>query len=175
MKKQRKKYSKPRKLHDSVRVKEENVLVEKYGLKNKKEIWKADAAIKKIRYIAKNLITSSEEEKTKFIEKLKKMGFKVNDIGEILLLNKEDRLKRRLQTILFEKGMANNSKQARQFIVHKHVSIGDQIVNIPSYQVNLEEEPLVRLNLSLKLKENKEKTKIEEIKEVFEEISKNEN
>ena len=163
MKKQSKKYSKPRRPFDKARIEEENVLKEKYGLKNKKEIWKADASIGKIRNLAKQLITRSEEEQTFFVERLQKKGFNVNSIAEALSLDKEDWLKRRLQTIIFTKKLTNTPKQARQFLVHKHVSIGNQIVNIPSYQVSLEEEPLVKLNLVLKTA--KPKSKIEEIKE----------
>jgi len=72
-----KKYSRPRKLYDKVRISEENSLREKYGLKNKREIWKADAAIARIRNRAKLLITKPDEEKKSFIEKLQKQGFKV--------------------------------------------------------------------------------------------------
>ncbi len=159
-----KKYSRPRKPFDKTRIEEENVLREKYGLKNKREIWKADAAIRRIRNRAKLLITKSEEEKNKFIEKLQKQGFEVEDIADALGLNKENWLKRRLQTIVFIKKLAHTPKQARQLITHKHVSIGEQIVNIPSYQVSLEEESLVKLNIVLNIKEPT-KSKIEKIKE----------
>ena len=159
-----KKYSRPRKPFDKQRIEKENVLEEKYGLKNKKEIWKADAAIGRVRNRAKLLITKSDEEKNKFIAKLQKQGFKVENIADALALNKEDWLKRRLQTIVVIKKLAHSPKQARQLIVHKHVSINDQIVNIPSYQVSLDEESLVRLNIVLKIKET-EKSKLEKIKE----------
>jgi small subunit ribosomal protein S4 len=160
----RKKYSRPRKPFDKIRIEEENVLVEKYGLKNKKEIWKADAAIGRIRNLAKQLITKSADEKESFIKRLQKKGFKVENIPDALALNKEDWLKRRLQSVVLSRNLANTPKQARQFIVHKHVSIGDQTVNIPSYQVSLEEESLVQLNVVLKIKKP-EKSKIEIIKE----------
>lgn len=159
-----KKYSRPRKPFDKPRIQEENILREKYGLKNKREIWKADASIGRIRNRAKLLITKSDEEKNKFIEKLQKQGFKVESIADALGLNKEDWLKRRLQTILVFKKLAATPKQARQLIAHKHVSVANQIVNIPSYQVSLEEEPHVKLNLVLKIKEPK-KSKVEEIKD----------
>lgn len=167
-KRNRKKYSRPRKPFDKIRIEEENILREKYGLKSKREIWKADSAIARIRNLAKKLITKSDEEKKIFIEKLQKIGFKVEKIADALALDKEDWLKRRLQTIVFMKKLANTPKQARQFVSHKHVSVKDRIVNIPSYQVSLEEEPLVKLNLVLK-KETK-RNKIEDIKnEILEE------
>jgi small subunit ribosomal protein S4 len=163
MKKQKKKFSRPRKPFDKARIEEENILKEKYGLKNKKEIWKADAAIGRIRNLAKQLITASEEEKKAFVERLQKKGFMVESIADALALDKEDWLKRRLQTIVFAKGLANTPKQARQFITHKNVSIGNRTVNIPSYQVSLEEEALVKTDVFLK--DKKQKTKVEEIKQ----------
>jgi len=163
-KRSRKKYSRPGKPFDKPRIEEENVLVERYGLKNKREIWKADAAISRIRRLAKELITKSEEEKQEFIKRLQKKGFKVESIADALGLDKEAWLKRRLQTIVFSKNLTTTLKQARQLINHKHVSIGEQTVNIPSYQVSLEEEPNVRLNIVLKIKKP-EKTKLEKIKE----------
>jgi small subunit ribosomal protein S4 len=163
MKKQKKKFSRPRRPFDKARIEEENLLREKYGLKNKKEIWKADAAIGRIRNLAKQLITASEEEKKAFVERLQKKGFMVESIADALALDKEDWLKRRLQTIVFAKGLANTPKQARQFITHKNVKIGNQTVNIPSYQVSLEEEALVKTDVVLK--DKKQKTKVEEIKQ----------
>jgi len=164
MKKQKKKYSRPQRPFDKARIDEENILRDKYGLKNKKEIWKADAAIRRIRNLGKQLITADDEEKNMFVERLQRKGFKVDSIADALALNKEDWLKRRLQTVLLSKGLTTTTKQARQLIVHKHVSIGDQIVNIPSYQIALEEEPLVTMNITLKTIE-KPKSKEQEIKE----------
>jgi len=164
MKKQSKKYSRPQKPFDKARIDEENILKKKYGLKNKKEIWKAEAAIGRIRNLAKQLITKSEEEKDAFTKRLQKKGFNVNNIADALALKKEDWLKRRLQTIVVDKKLATTPKQSRQFVSHKHVSIGGQVVNIPSYQVSLEEEPLVKLNIILKIAKSK-KDKMTKIKE----------
>ena len=152
MKKQSKKYSKPRRPFDKARIEEENLLKEKYGLKNKKEIWKADAAVGRIRNLAKQLITKSEEEKQAFVERLQKKGFQVEKLADALALDKEDWLKRRLQTLVFAKKLATTPKQARQFVAHKQISIGDRKINIPSYQVSLEQEPQIKLNLVLKNK-----------------------
>ncbi len=164
-KRKRKKYSRPQKPFDKVRIEQENILRDKYGLKNKKEIWKADAAIGRIRNLAKQLITKSEEEKKAFVEKLKKKGLKVDSIADALALDKEDWLKRRLQTLVFTKKLARTPKQARQLVAHKQVSIGNRTINIPSYQVSLEQEPQIKLNIVLKTKEKKK----EEIKPVKEE------
>ena len=129
----RKQYSRPRKPFDKIRILEENQLIEKYGLKNKREIWKADASIGRIRNIAKQLITKSEEDKLGFIEILQKKGFKVENIADVLALDKEDWLKRRLQTLVHEKKLANTPKQARQLVVHRHISVNNRIIHQPSY------------------------------------------
>ena len=164
MKRQKKKYSRPQKPFDKARIEEENVLKERYGLKNKREIWKADAAIGRIRNLAKQLIVKSDEEKQAFVERLLKKGFQVEKLADALALDKEDWLKRRLQTMVHTKKLANTPKQSRQLITHKHVSVANRVVNIPSYQVSLEEEADIKLNLVLKTSKPAKKTKLEEIK-----------
>lgn len=150
-----KKYSRPRKLYDKARIEEENVFIKKYGLKNKKEIWKAEARVEEIRRRAKKLITAGSEEQKKLVEKLRKMGLKVKSIADVLALNKEDWLKRRLQSLIVGK-IAKTPKQARQLITHKHIAIADKIINVPSYIVPVEEEDKINI-----VKINK---KIEEVK-----------
>ncbi|MEM3112852.1 MAG: 30S ribosomal protein S4 [Candidatus Pacearchaeota archaeon] len=135
-----KKFRKPKKAYDINRIKQENIVVEKYGLKNKREIWKAKAKLDSIRRRAKKLINESEENQEKYLNKLKEMGFKVKTMIDVLALTEEDILKRRLQTIVFQKGIATTPRGARQLIVHKHIRINEKKVNIPSYLVPVEEE-----------------------------------
>ena len=111
-----KKYSRPRKKFDKIRIEDENRLVERYGLKNKREIWKAEARINEIRNQAKKLITSGSEEQERLFNKLKGMGLNVSKTADVLGLNKEDWLKRRIQTILVIKKLAATPKQARQIL-----------------------------------------------------------
>jgi small subunit ribosomal protein S4 len=140
----KKKYSAPRNVFDNTRIEEENGLIQRYGLKNKREIWKANSAIEKIRNQAKNLITAEEEEKEKLFNKLRQIGLDVGSVADALGLDKEDWLKRRLQTLVYKKGLAKTPKEARQLIVHKHISIDGRIVNIPSYIVKIEEESKIK-------------------------------
>ena len=142
--KKRKKYNKPRMMFDSERIQEENSLIKKYGLKNKKEIWKAEAEIEKLRNRAKQLITASEEEQKIFLEKLRKIGLKAERIADVLALNKEDFLKRRLQSVLIMKKRVK-PREARQLITHKHVKVEDNIINVPSYLVKIKEEDKIKI------------------------------
>ncbi len=154
MKRKHKTYSKPKRPFDKARIQEEAKIKEEFGLKNKKEIWKADAQIKLIREKAKKLISASEEEKKIFFERLKKIGFNVNSISDVLSLDKKDFLKRRLQTILVDKKMARTQKSARQLITHKKILIEGRSVNAPSYIVPVNQEN------KISLKESKKKIKV---------------
>ncbi len=156
MKRKHKKYSKPKRPFDKTRINEEAILKKEYGLKNKKEIWKADSQIKSIREKAKKLIGSSEEEQKALFQRLKKKGLEVNSIADILSLDKKDYLNRRLQTIVVRKKLATTPKSARQLIVHKKIFVDGRIVDSPSYIVPVEIEN------KISLKEKKKKIKISE-------------
>ena len=158
-----KKFEWPRKLYDKSRILNENKLVKKYGLKNKKEIWKTEAKIKYFRTRAKSLITGEQKEQQKFVDKLNKIGLRVSNVAEVLSLDKEDLLKRRLPSILVEKKFANAPKQARQMVVHKKILINKKIVNVPSYLVKTDEEKLISIKKRIKKPKVKEpELKVEE-------------
>jgi small subunit ribosomal protein S4 len=78
MKRKHKNYSRPKRPFDKVRIEQEREIKKNFGLKNKKEIWKAEAKIGKIREKAKKLISSSEEEQQEFFGRLKKIGLDAN-------------------------------------------------------------------------------------------------
>lgn len=171
MKRKKKNYSRPKRPFDKARIEEEKVIVKEYGLKNKKEIWKAEAKIKLIRERAKKLVSSKEEDKKIFFDKLNKSGFKVNSIADVLSLTKEDLLKRRLQTIVFKKELAKTPKEARQMITHKKVLVDGKVVNIPSYTVSVELENKISVKpkkikkVEKKKEEVSEENQTEEVKE----------
>jgi len=157
MKRKHKIYSKPKKPFDKTRIIEEEQIKKEFGLKNKREIWRSDSRIKVIRGKAKNLISASSQEQNKFFERLRKIGLKVQSIGDVLSLNKQDYLNRRLQTVLVAKRIARTMKDARQFIVHKKVLINGKVVNSPSYIVPVDMEG------KISLAPRREKIKVEAI------------
>jgi len=142
-------YVRPKKLYQSSRIAEENILKEKYGLKNKKEIWKTNAKLGYFRRRAKSLARSSLEEQEVLFRKLQK----TSTISEVLALKIEDILERRLPTVLLRKGLANTSRQARQLVTHKKVTIDGKIVNIPSYIVSISEENKIKVGVDVMKKE----------------------
>lgn len=156
MKRKHKSYSKPKRPFDKLRIDEEKKIKKEFGLKNKKEIWKADSKIKSFREKAKKLISSPLDQQKKLFDKLNKIGLEVNSIAEILSLNKTNYLKRRLQSILVKNKLATTSKGARQLITHRNVLVNKKIINSPSYTVPVDLENKISLKSSKNL--NKEKT-----------------
>ncbi len=158
MKRKHKTYSKPKRPFDKVRIDEEARIKKEFGLKNKREIWKAEANVGSMREKAKKLISAKPEEQEALFDQLKKIGIKVDSIADVLSLNKEDYLKRRLQSVLVAKKMATTSKGARQLITHKKVLIDGKVVNRPSYIVSI----VLENKISLKVSKNKPAGKKEE-------------
>jgi small subunit ribosomal protein S4 len=143
-------YRRPQKPFESQRIKEENELVKKYGLKNKKEIWKTIAKVNYYRGRAKALANKPHEEQNVLFKKLQALGLKVETIADILDLNVEDILRRRLPTIMVQKKLANTPKQARQMVTHKRVKINGKTVNAPSYLVPLSEESKIEVRQKIR-------------------------
>jgi len=160
MKRRHKIYSRPKRPFDKARIEEEVVIVKEYGLKNKREIWKAEAKIRSMRQKAKKLITASAEEQEALFARLKKIGMNVNTIADILGLDKTDYLNRRLQTIVAVKGLATTPKTARQMITHKKILVNGNVVDTPSYIVPVEFESTIEIKQKTKkqVSEKKEET-----------------
>lgn len=158
MKRKHKSYSRPKRPFDKRRIEEEAEIRKTFGLKNKKEIWKAEAKISSMREKAKRLIGAEKEKQKALFERLEKNGLKVKSIADVLSLDKTDYLKRRLQTVIVSKKIANTPKQARQMIVHKKVLVDGRIVNKPSYIVpkKFEDKISLKKEKPKKVKEEKE-------------------
>jgi small subunit ribosomal protein S4 len=126
-----------------------------YGLRNKRELWKAQTEVARIRNQARALLALSSEARS---EKEKRLLNFLNRLGlvkegatldDILNLKVEDLLERRLQTIIMKKSGTKSPYQARQIVSHGHVSIGNRKVNIPGYLVRTDEEPQILLHVEL--------------------------
>jgi len=141
----KKRYVRPKKLYEKARIEEENKLMEQYGLKNKREIWKTLAKVSYFRRRAKSLAKASPEEQEILFEKLRRLGLKTNAIADVLALTIEKILQRRLPTIVAQRKLANTVRQARQFVVHKKVLINGRVVSVPSYLVPVDEEEKITI------------------------------
>ena len=145
-KKQRKKYDTPRFAWRKDALQEELKLIGQYGLRNKHELWRHKTMLSKVRGIARSLIGKTPEEREKMenelLTRLKKRGVlqETAALDNVLDLTIEDILERRLQTIVFRKGLARTVFQSRQLITHGHVTIDSRRVTIPGYIVPKEAE-----------------------------------
>ncbi|MCX8159212.1 MAG: 30S ribosomal protein S4 [Candidatus Pacearchaeota archaeon] len=162
------KYSRPKKLYEISRIKEENELLKKYALKNKREIWKTIAKVNYFRKRAMALAKSPLEEQEVLFNKLRNLGLKINSIADILALKVNDLLERRLPTIVFKKNFANTIKQARQMVVHKNVLVNGRVINIPSYLVSISEENSISLKKPIKKSKTEEKIEKEQTEKLGE-------
>jgi small subunit ribosomal protein S4 len=165
-KKKHKKYSRPKQLFDKTKIEEERNITKKFGLKNKKEIWRAESEINRIRGLAKKLIVASPEEQEKFFNRLINLGLikQGATIDDVLALTREKLLERRLQTIVAKKGLSKTVKEARQLIVHRKVRVAKKVIDAPSYHVKADEEDKIKIIKKEKKKKKEEKT-LEENKE----------
>ena len=138
------------------RIKAETEICKAYGLKNKRELWKAQAVLRNLRNQSKLLqarVRLNDEqaqlEASLLLKKCGRMGLLPIDgstLDDVLGLTQEAMLNRRLQTLVHRKGLAATPKQARQLIVHGHVSIDGRKVTIPGYIVKRGEEEKIDFN-----------------------------
>jgi len=145
-KKQRKKYETPRFPWRTDVLQAELRLLGQYGLRNKRELWRHRTMLSKFRGIARSLLGMPPEQRkkleTELLNKLHRLGILPEKaaLDDVLDLSIEDILERRLQTIVFRKGLAKSIHQARQLITHRHIVIGGRKVYSPSYLVLRDEE-----------------------------------
>jgi len=122
-----------------------------FGLKTKKELWKTQTELSRVRLQARSLLALRQEERERkepiLIQSLSKIGLvdQNSTLDDVLNLQVNDLLSRRLQTMAQRILFFKTPYQARQAIVHGHVMIGDGVVTIPSYIVKTEEEAKIRL------------------------------
>ncbi len=145
-KKLKKKYSTPVHPWNKTEIDANKVLRKEYGLRNRREVLISDSFLKKYKDIAKKLIANEtvqgEKEKKQMMDKLQRLGLLTADaeLDDVLSLELKDILERRLQSVVFRKGFSRTIKQARQFITHRHITIGNKEITSPAYIISTDEE-----------------------------------
>ncbi|MFC1803059.1 30S ribosomal protein S4 [Thermoproteota archaeon] len=145
-KKKHKKYNTPKRPYNTESLMEELRTIGAYGLRNKRELWKAHTEQSILRGRARDLLSREPEERAEreriMIDKLALKGLVMENgrLEDILTLSVEDLLERRLQTYIFRRGMAGSLFQARQLISHGHIAINGRKVTSPSYQIKITDE-----------------------------------
>jgi len=132
------------------RIKEEHATCKEFGLKNKRELWKAKSILRNYRKQSRDLqarIRTGEEqakiETQNLLKSCAAMGLLPMEgatLDDVLGLRTEALLNRRLQTMVYRKGLATSPNQARQMIFHGHVAVDGRKVTIPGYLLARGEE-----------------------------------
>ena len=138
-----------------------------FGLRTKRELWKAHTELSRVRQQARSLLALTqkvrEEKEPILLKSLARIGL-ISDnatLDDVLNLKPTDLLARRLQTIVTKKFGFKTPYQARQAVIHGHIMVGDRKVDIPSYTVTVAEEDSVQFSPESKIPEMLEKSKAE--------------
>ncbi|CAN0421359.1 unnamed protein product [Ascophyllum nodosum] len=145
----RKTFKTPRRPFEKERLDSELKLCGEYGLRCKREIWRVQFALAKIRKAARQLLTLDQKDPKRLFEgpallrRMTRFGLLGEDEKEldfVLQLTTEKLLERRLQTKVFKQGLAKSIHHARVLIRHRHIRVGKQLVNVPQFMVRMDSE-----------------------------------
>ena len=120
-----------------------------YGLRAKRELWRVQFVLSKLRNAARTLLTLDEKDPKRIFEgnailrRCHRYGIladEQDDLNFVLALTPQAFLERRLQTLVFKLGLAKSVHHARVLIRQRHIRVGKQIVNVPSFLVRTDSQ-----------------------------------
>jgi small subunit ribosomal protein S9e len=153
----RKAYRTVRRPYEKERLDQELKLCGEYGLRCKREIWRVQYMLSKVRKAARGLLTLDLKDPKRLFEtpplirRLKRFGLMTEEestLDDILKLTTARIMERRLQTKIFKQGLAKSIHHARVLIRQRHIRVGKQIVNVPSFLVRTDSEKHIDLALN---------------------------
>merc|ERR1712127_947529 len=149
-------FSTPRRPFEKDRLDQELKLLGEYGLRAKREIWRVQLVLAKVRKAARELLKLEEKDPRRIFEgaallrRMTRGGFldeSKNKLDYVLALKVHDFLERRLQTQVFKLGLAKSIHYARVLIRQRHIRVGKQIVNVPSFMVRVDSQKHIDFSL----------------------------
>mmetsp|Transcript_128506 Transcript_128506/g.181258 ORF Transcript_128506/g.181258 Transcript_128506/m.181258 type:complete len:187 (+) Transcript_128506:36-596(+) len=145
----------PRRPFEKERLDQEIKLIGEYGLKNKREVWRVQYTLSKVRAVARQLLTLDEKDPRRIFEggalirRLHRSGIleaEKNQLDFVLNLSVENFLDRRLQTLVLKLGHAKSMHHARVLVRQGHIRVGGQIVDVPSFMVRIASEKYIAVS-----------------------------
>lgn len=139
----------PRRPFEKERIDGELKLVGEYGLRCKRELWRTQLALAKLRKAARKMLCLDPKDPVRMFEapallrRLQRYGLLDDtelELDAVLQMTTQRLLERRLQTKVFKQGLAKSIHHARVLIKQRHIRVGKQIVNVPSFLVRLDSE-----------------------------------
>ncbi len=169
-----KSYETPKHPWQALRLAEEVGYVKTYGLRNKREVWKAQSMLRKYRRSAMKLLAEITEGELSghdrqiaddILNRLKRYSILSTEgnLDDILALDTKNFLERRLQTQVYRQGFASTIRQSRQFITHGHISIANKKITIPSYIVSIDDEQNIEYYTNSPLQKKEHPQRLAEI------------
>ena len=168
VKKLKKQYETPSEAYDEDRIEQEKELMDEYGLRNKREVYKAESELRGLRRQARKAVAADDNKQIQpLLDRAHNLGLirENGSIEDVLSLKSQEILERRIQTAVERKGYAETVNEARQLIVHGHIYINDQQVTVPGYLLTQEEERNLELNMPEQEDEEEEQQEAEETSE----------
>ena len=153
----RKTFSKPRRPFEKERLDSELKMVGQFGLRGKRELWRVQLKLSQMRKAARTLLTLDEDDPRRMFEgeallrRMMRYGVldeSKRELDYVLALTPSDFLERRLQTLVFKLGLAKSIHHARVLIRQRHIRVGKQIVNVPSFLVRTDSQKHIDFSLS---------------------------
>merc|ERR1739848_237907 len=142
-------FRKPKRAFEKERLDAEMKIIGEYGLKNKREVWRSQYALAKIRTAARTLLTLDEKNEQRIfagdalLRRMIRLGLLLESekkLDYVLGLTTSKLMERRLQTKVFKLGLAKSIHHARVLIRQRHIRVGKQICDIPSFLVRVDSE-----------------------------------
>eukprot|EP00992_Anisonema_acinus_P010064 TRINITY_DN6288_c0_g1_i2.p1 TRINITY_DN6288_c0_g1~~TRINITY_DN6288_c0_g1_i2.p1 ORF type:complete len:197 (+),score=40.17 TRINITY_DN6288_c0_g1_i2:75-665(+) len=139
----------PTKAFEKERLDREMKLCGEYGLRCKREIWRVQLVLAKMRSTARQLLTLPESDMKRQIDgaallrRAQRYGLLDESkmkLDYALSLTTPDFMERRLQTVVFKLGLAKSIHHARVLIRQRHIRVGRSIVTVPSFMVRKDSE-----------------------------------
>ncbi|UCH37765.1 MAG: 30S ribosomal protein S4 [Candidatus Bathyarchaeota archaeon] len=154
-KKQRKKYQNPRFAWSKAALDAELRLLGEYGLRNKTELRRHRFMLSKYRTLSRKLLAETPDDRgimeKQILSRLSTLKLipENSNLDDVLDLTLENILERRLQTLVYRRGLSKSPQQARQLITHGHILVKGQRITAPSYLVKSEEESQISCRISI--------------------------